>query len=490
VKKTRQPESLNRRNLILAGGAGAVLAGIPLRVRAAEPAVSPIMAKLSAYMADAANKPLPDAVQEKTKQMILDALAAMISGSELPPGKFAINFARAYKGEKVATVAASDVVCGPIEAALANGMLAHSDETDDTHPPSQSHPGASVVPSALASCERFGADGNRFVRAVALGYDIGPRVTATLGKLQYMVATHRSTHSISGTFGSAAAAACAAGLNAQQMRWLLSYTAQQASGLASWQRDTQHIEKAFDFGGMPARNGITAALLVQAGGSAVEDILSGADNFLDGYKPMNDPAMLVEALGTRYEITRTDVKKWTVGAPIQAPLDALFDLHQKNKIDPDQVQKITVRVATHEADIVDNREIPDISLQHLMAVMLMDKTVSFKTAHDEARMKDAATLKQRAKVSIIRDDELERLMPKRIAVVEVTFNDGKVLSERVETVRGTAGNPMTRDEMIEKAKDLIVPVLGADKFQKLTAAIFGLENVKNVVDLRPLLQKA
>ena len=107
------------------------------------------------------------------------------------------------------------------------------------------------------------------------------------------------------------------------MRWLLSYTAQQASGLASWQRDTDHIEKAFDFGGMPARNGVTAALLVQAGGTGVDDILSGADNFFQAFVPKNDPAMIVEQLGERYEIMRTDIKKWTVGAPIQAPLDAL-----------------------------------------------------------------------------------------------------------------------------------------------------------------------
>src|SRR5580765_7633232 len=127
-------EFLTRRTLIQAGGA--LLAAAPLRAKAAAQAeISPIMAKLSAYMAEAANHALPDAVAEKTKQMILDALAAMISGSELPPGKFAINFARAYKGEQVSTVAASNVVCGPIEAALANGMLAHSDETDDTHPP-------------------------------------------------------------------------------------------------------------------------------------------------------------------------------------------------------------------------------------------------------------------------------------------------------------------------------------------------------------------
>jgi len=478
-----------------AAPAPAAPAATPASATAAAPAsgapqISRIMTALSTYMAEAANKPLPEPVAEKTKQMILDALAAMISGADLPPGRFAINFARAYKGDQVATVAASNILCGPIEAALANGMLAHSDETDDTHPPSQSHPGASVVPAALASGERFGADGTRFMRAVALGYDIGPRFTATLGKLQYMVATHRSTHSLSGTFGSAAAAGCAAGLNAQQMRWLLSYTAQQGSGLASWQRDTDHIEKAFDFGGMPARNGVTAALLVQAGGTAVDDILSGTDNFLLAFQPMNDPSMLIDALGTRYEITRTDVKKWTVGAPIQAPLDALDNLFKKNRFTADQVQKVTIRVANDEATIVNNRIPPDINIQHLTAVMLLDKTVSFKSAHDVARMKDPAVLKQRAKVQLVGDEALEKLMPRRVAVVEVTLTDGKVLSERVETVRGTAGNPMTRDEMIEKARDLIVPVLGAEKFQGLVTKIFALESVKNLKELRPLLQKA
>ena len=480
--------SISRRRLLATGGALVTAATVPTRTKAATAPVGKLMTTLSTFMSEAANRKLPDAVAEKSKQMILDTLAAMISGSQLPPGKVAIGFARGYQGDKVATIPASNLLCGPIEAALVNGMLAHSDETDDTHPPSQSHPGCSVVPSALAAGEKFGASGERFIRAVALGYDVGPRVTATLGKLQYMVATHRSTHAISGTFGSAAAAACMAGLNAQQMRWLLSYTAQSASGLASWQRDTQHIEKSFDFGGMPARNGITAALLVQAGGTALDDIFSGADNFLDAFKPMNDPNMLIEALGERYEITRTDVKKWTVGAPIQAPLDALFNIQKKNKFDADQVQKLTVRVATDEAGIVDNREIPDISLQHLMAVMLIDKTVSFKSAHDEARMKAPAVLKQRAKVQLVRDDELEKLMPKRVAIVEVTLADGKVLRERVETVRGTAGNPMTREEMIAKARDLCVPVLGADKFQKLSDKIFALETVKNVAELRPLLQ--
>ena len=161
---------------------GALAAGAyPLkRISAVEPP-SPVMARLSSYMAEAKDRPLPPEAIEKTKQILLDTFAAMISGSELPPGRLAIQLARVHSGEKVATVAGSNVVCGPIEAALANGMLAHSDETDDSHAPSLSHPGCSVVPVARAASEQFDADGTRFLRAVALGYDIGPRMALALG---------------------------------------------------------------------------------------------------------------------------------------------------------------------------------------------------------------------------------------------------------------------------------------------------------------------
>src|SRR5215467_1588986 len=487
------PGDFSRRELFKLVGTGLVGAGVgPLaagRQRSAAPA-GDITSTLATYMSEASTRKLPDEVVEKTKHVVLDTFAAMISGSDLPPGRFAIKFARAYKGEKIATVAASNVVCGPIEAALANGMLAHSDETDDTHPFSQSHPGCSVVPAALAVGEQSAIDGNRFLRAVALGYDIGPRVTITLGRLPYMADTHRSTHAISGTFGSAAAAGCAAGLNAKQMRWLLSYTAQQASGLASWQRDTDHIEKAFDFGGMPARNGVTSALLVQAGGTGVDDVFAGADNFFQAFLPKNDAALVIEKLGERYEITRTNFKKWTVGSPIQAVLDALENIQKRNRLAPDEIKQVLVRVATNEAAIVNNREIPDICLQHMAAVMLVDGTVTFKSAHDIPRMKDQAILRQRAKVQLIPDAELEKRMPQREAIVEIVMNDGKRISEHVEAVRGTMENPMTREEVVAKATDLITPVFGAAKTTKLVDTVMRLETVKTILDLRPLITSA
>jgi len=442
---------------------------------AAQP-TSPVMIKLSNYMSEARGAALPAEVIEKAKQHILDTFAAMISGSQLPPGRAAIQFARAYGGEKVATVAGSTVLCGPIEAALANGVLAHADETDDSWPGGW-HPGCNVVPAALAAGEQFGISGMQFLRAVALGYDIGTRFIVTLRP--GLADTHKSTHSIGGIFGAAAAAGCGADLNAQQMRWLLDYTAQQSSGIAAWDRDTDHIEKGFVFGGMPARSGVTSALLVKSGWTGVDDILSGDDNFLLANSPHGDAAGLIDKLGERYEVAGTNIKKWTVGSPIQAPLDALEIMLKRRAIDPGQVREVVVRMSP--GAVVDNREMPDICIQHMLAVMLIDKTVTFRSAHDKPRMQDPAVLRLRAKV---------RLDPGAgQPLVVVMLDDGTRLSEDVTDVLGTVNNPMTRDQIVAKCRDLVTPVLGASASARLIERALMLENMKTVRELRTLLQR-
>jgi 2-methylcitrate dehydratase PrpD len=138
--------------------------------------------------------------------------------------------------------------------------------------------------------------------------------------------------------------------------------------------------------------------------------------------------------------------------------------------------------------LVDNREMPDISMQHMVAVMLVDKTASFKSAHDKPRMQDAAIVRQRAKVTLVRDEALEKLLPSRVAIVDVTLTDGTVLTERVDAVRGTAQNPMTREEVVTKARDLMAPVLDARSAASLIDKVLSMETVKDVRELRPLLQ--
>jgi 2-methylcitrate dehydratase PrpD len=475
---------LTRRGL-LSLGIGTVAAAALSRGSAADEEVGAVMDKLSKYMSAAGSRALPPVVAEQTKNHILDTLAAMISGSELPPGRHALQFARAVGGENIATIAASDMLRGPIEAAIVNGALAQADETDDNYNAGGAHPGCAVVPAALAMGEFLRIDGASFVRAVTLGYDVGMRAMKTVLGATVL----QDTHNVVGTFGAAAAAGSVANLNTQQMRWLLDYASQQAgAGYAIWQRDPAHMEKAFVFGSMGARNGVTAALLVQSGFTGLNDVFSGRDNFFSVYAPKADPGGLVEGLGERYEVAETNIKKWSTGGPVQSPLDAVADLRRRHSFDAGDVKQVVVRLSTSAAPKVDNVQSPDLCLQYLVAAMLLDGTLTFRAAHDIARMNDAAVVRLRAKVQVTAEQELERLLPRRVAVVEITLNDGTLLSERNDTVRGTVENPMTRDEVVAKARDLVNPVLGDKKGAQLVEKVYALETVKDIRELRPLLQ--
>jgi len=449
--------------------------------------VSPLMNKVAGYIAGASRRALPAKVQEKTKHHLLDTLAAIISGSRLYPGQKALGYIETQGGTPEALVLGTRILTSAVNAALANGMCAHADETDDSHAPSLTHPGCGVVPAALALAERDRRSGVELLRAVALGYDICARLSMSLGDYDFRDAGH-STHTFGPTFGAAAAAGALAGLDKRQVRHLLSYTAQQVSGISCWMRDAEHVEKAFDFGGMPARNGVTAATFVSAGFTAVDDVFSGERNFYVAYGGLGKPEILGEELGRRYEIMNTNIKRWSVGSPIQAPLDALLDLIRTHSVSADDVDKVEVRVSITGANTTDNRHMPDICMQHMVACMLIDGIVTFETSHDEARMTDPKVLALRKKITLIGDPALQKVMPSRQGIVTLTMKNGRKLRNHTKAVRGTAQNPMTRAEVDEKCFHLLSPILGKSRARKLVDSVWALEEVKDVRSLRSLMR--
>jgi 2-methylcitrate dehydratase PrpD len=460
---------------------------------ASDAKASPLIKELSAYIAGALKRPLPQDVLEKTKHHVLDTVAAMVSGSRLLPGKKAIAYAKSLGGVKEACVIGARTVTSAQHAALANGMLGHADETDDSHAPSLCHPGCAIVPAALALAERENRNGTAFLRAVALGYDVGTRLNLALHDYDFRDAGH-SSHSFGPSFGAAAAAGALAGLDADQARWLLSYAAQQCSGISCWMRDEEHIEKAFDFGGMPARNGVVAATMVAAGFTGVDDVFSGERNFFVAYDESRrigrapEPQRLVQGLGSTYEILNTNIKRWSVGSPIQAPLDSLLDLIRVHGIRAGDVETLTVRVSQQGANTTDNRTMPDICMQHMCAVMLADGIVTFASAHDKKRMKDPKLLALRGRIELVGDEALTRALPSRQGIVELKLKDGRELRHHTRAVRGTAQNPMTRAEVDEKAYHLMAPVLGKTRARSMCDAAWTLDRRANMRTLRPLLR--
>ncbi|MEI7925345.1 MAG: MmgE/PrpD family protein [Chloroflexota bacterium] len=452
-------------------------------------AVTPQVQQLAEYIAGAARQKLPDEVVEKTKHHVLDTLAAMVSGTKLLPGRRAIAYAKSRGGVEEATVVGTRFVTTVENAALANGMLAHSDETDDSHAASQTHPGCGIVSAALAMAEREHRGGKAFLRAVALGYDVGTRFTMCLNAYEFREEGH-STHSFGPTFGAAAAAGSLMRVDARQARHLITYAGQQASGVGSWVGDLEHIEKAFDFGGMPARNGVTAASFLKQGFTATDDIFAGPRNFFMAYgRPNRQPDVdeLTRELGSTFEIMRTNIKRWSVGSPIQAPLDSLLDLIREHGVTADDVEHVAVRVAPAAATTTDNRLMPDICMQHMCAVMIVDGIVTFESAHDEPRMHDPRVLDVRRRIDLIKDEELQKVFPSRQGIVELTLKDGRQLRHHTRAVRGTDENPMARAEVDEKCYHLMAPVIGKRKARSLCDTVWNLEDVKDMRKLRPLL---
>jgi 2-methylcitrate dehydratase PrpD len=197
--------------------------------------------------------------------------------------------------------------------------------------------------------------------------------------------------------------------------------------------------------------------------------------------------LLVEELGVRYEIQLTDIKKFSVGAPIQAPLDALLILREKHGLGAANVHGIIARVPDDRVLIVRDRNMPDVDLKHVLAVALLDGDITFETSHSYERMKDPAVLEVRNRITLVGDPALRTAKIKRGGIVEITTTDGAQLREHVELVRGRPANPMSDQEIEQKCTDLMRPVLGEERAKNLIDQVWNLEKVKNMRDLRLLL---
>jgi len=315
---------------------------------------------------------------------------------------------------------------------------------------------------------------------VILGYDIGFRF--------HQAFEPRST-SFGATFGCAAAAGTLAELDALQLRYLISYAAQQASGSRAWVGDDDHIEKAFDYAGMPARNGVTATQLIKSGFTGNQDVLEGDQGIIKTYAPC-DPKKLLSELGQRFTITSCLIKKYPVGSPMMETVDATLALLSKQPIPAQDIEKVIIRIPEGGARTVNNRKMPDVNVQYMVASILIDGKLTFESAHDYERFQNPRVLALKERVQLIGDEEMERSGPRFQGQVEVTLKDGKILREHVSNCRGRPENPMSPDEVEKKAAWLMEPVLGKKNSDQIIESVRRIESVTSVRDLTKLLTLA
>jgi 2-methylcitrate dehydratase PrpD len=444
---------------------------------------------LAEYLITATMRELPPPVVEKTVLHIIDSVAAAVSGMRLEAGLHARSYVAGIGGPGPATVFGTDIQTSIPYAALANGMAAHGDETDDSLPPLGSirtHPGCSIVPSAIATAEANGRSGTELIRAVALGYDYCSRFAMALWSTHRAAILEKSSVAVANVFGASAAAASLLGFDAEQAKYVFSYAVQHASGLNTFFRGGGHVEKAYVFSGMPSFNATSIALMVNAGWTGVEDVFVDSPSFFS-LGPCPDPARLTAGLGVEFEVMRTRFKKYPVGSPIQSPLEGLLQILRDERLSSDDVARVEVRLSPPRYQVCHDRRMSSINIEYLIEVALVDGELTFGNAHDEPRFQAWRASGPDPRIAIRPDAAFG---DGHGASVEISTNAGRTVSRTIPIFPGSVENPMTPEHIEEKASGLLVPILGERRAAGLLRDLGRLAELDDVRALRQWLSVA
>jgi 2-methylcitrate dehydratase PrpD len=151
------------------------------------------------------------------------------------------------------------------------------------------------------------------------------------------------------------------------------------------------------------------------------------------------------------------------------------------------VEAIVVRLPEDGARVVNDRSMPDVNCQHIIALALVAGAVSFEDSHSYERMKDPRVLAVKSRVQLVADKSLLDPAAPRSGHVEVKLRDGRSVSHFTRHAPGTKENPLDTAAVNEKARGLMGPVLGAARTEEVIRRVNALEELKDVRDLAALL---
>jgi 2-methylcitrate dehydratase PrpD len=445
----------------------------------------PLTGPLARYIASSPSASLPDDVRELGKRHILDTIAAIVACRDLPAAAAARRYAAASTGGGPATILATHERASLADAVFASAVTGHAAEINDFSPSAYTQPGPPVLSAALLLGAAHHRSGRALLNAVVTGYELSCRVPKALGIRNLRDGIGLASHSVGPTFGAAAAAASILQLREAQVPHLLSYCAQQASGSWQWLLDDDHIEKAFVFAGMPARNGLHAAMLVSAGFTGVADCLDVPGGwmmsgmFTHAGSDINR-AYLVEALGQRFELPLVGYKRYPTGGPAQASVEGMLQLARR--VDRRQIDRVHIAMPGR-AFAFATATMPALNLPYLCSIIVLDGRLDFAAAHNRARMDEPDVRALMSRVEVVHDAAQEREPRAESARVTVTLRDGSRHEAFIEEVAGFPTHPLGHDEVEAKAMELLAPRLGDNGARRLVASIWSLESMTDVGDI-------
>jgi aconitate decarboxylase len=450
-----------------------------------------ITRQIARFAADLTYDKIPPAVIERIKLCILDSFGCGLFGSTLPWSQIVADFVRDLGGRDESTVWGRNFKVPAADASLANGTAVHSFELDDLHKTSIVHPGSVVLAPALAVAESIaGCDGEEFLTASVVGYEVAIRVGMSVGTSHLQRGFHPT--GTNGTFGAGAASGKILGLDADRMTHALGIAGTQAAGLMAAQYSAM-VKRMH--AGRAAQSGVYGALLAQKGLTGITNILE-AD--YGGYCRVMADACDIEkittGLGERFETGRVGFKPYAAGGSTHTAHEAVKSLMEENNLKAYEISGITIHTTTATYKHTYWEYKPEgvtaaqMNLPYVVAVTALEHDI-FIDQFTEEKIKDPAIIQFSRKVQVVPDRELDKLGPelRHVVIAEVKTTDGRAFTRRVDTAKGSDRRPMSTEEVINKYRLLAGKVLSPKRTAELQDAVENLESLDNVNKLAKLL---
>lgn len=431
---------------------------------------------------------IPPKVREKVKDHLLDTLGICVRSATLDSGRIMLDLMQSWGGAPESSLIGAELEIGVQNAAFANGVLAHGLDYDDTHTESVVHPSACLAPVALAVGEKTGCSGREVLTALTAGLEMMIRLGLPALNRFHMRGFH--TTSICGTFAAAATAGKLMGLDPAGLCNALGICGSFTSGLlecvsfGSWAKQLH--------AGWAGLCGIAAAQLAQKSFTGPLSIFEGRLGLYNSFlrsEPL-DLNVIFDGIGEKWEILNIRPKLYPCCHYLQAFLDCAAFLRAQNAFDKEKIQKIVCRVSEGAANIIcipwEKKLAPasaydlKFSLPYAVAVMLSRGKAGFSEFSSIAtRDMEVGGLMEKVSYEIEPGFTVKD-MP---GAIRIGLEGGTCLEHCIDQVRGDAGHPIGREELVEKFRDNCLPSLGMEKTAVAAALILNFEQQRNVNEL-------
>lgn len=448
--------------------------------------------RFAAYAAGIRHEDLPAEVEARTRFLILDLAGNMLRGRHDAESSAPLLAAVRAMGLMHGTHAlwGDAQRASPLGAALLNGAFAHSLDFDDTHAAGTLHPGAPVIPAALAAAELTGASGKDVIAAVVAGYEVMNRLAISMPAGDHYDRGYHPTATC-GVFGAAAAAGRVMGLSAAQIADAFGIALSQSAGSLQFLANGAWT-KRFQVG-WAAMAGLAAALTAREGFRGAAEALEGKAGFLRAYSPNPTPERALQGLGHQYELMETAVKPYPSCRYGHACVDAALALRAEHGLGPEEIERVTMGLPNKGMLLVgaplaykqNPRNVVDgqFSGPFVVACALVHGHFGWDSY---PRMDEPALRALMPRIVTEEDPEVQAEFPANMSGKLTIRARGQSFTRFVVVPKGEPGNFLSEAELRAKFHGLADAVLGAPRAAALADAVLGLGAAPDVAGLLAL----